>query len=54
MIVIVAFVVGAALGARVAHRKGGNRLDIAQYSAIFGILFAVLGVFLTIAIGRII
>ena len=52
MIVIVAFIVGAALGARTAQRKGGSRLDIAQYSAIFGILFAVAGVFATIAIGR--
>ncbi len=52
MIVIVASLIGAALGVSVAWRRGGNRLDMAQYGAIFGIGFAVLGVFLTVALER--
>ena len=52
MIVIVAFLFGVALGVGVAWRKQGDRLDMAQYGAIFGIGFAVLGVFLTVALER--
>ena len=52
MIVIVAFLIGAALGASIAARRKGNRLDMAQYGTIFGICFAVVGVFLTVALER--
>ena len=47
MIVAVAFLIGAALGASIAARRNGNRLDMAQFGAIFGICFAVVGVFVT-------
>ena len=52
MIVIAAFLIGAALGASIAARRNGNRLDMAQYGAVFGIGFAVAGVFLTVALER--
>ncbi len=52
MIVLVSLLIGIALGVRQARRRNGNRLDIAQYAAGYGIAFAILGVFLTILIER--
>ncbi|MFE3835647.1 apolipoprotein acyltransferase [Pseudogemmobacter sonorensis] len=52
MIVIAAGVMGAAIGGFSARRKGGRPADIAQYAAAHAILFGLLGLFLTIAIER--
>ncbi len=52
MIVIAGFVLGAALGASLAKRRGGRGLDMLQYGAGFGICFAVVGLFLTVIIDR--
>lgn len=52
MIVLAGVVVGAVLGAAAARRRRGNRLDMAQYAAAYGILFGVLGLFATILIDR--
>ncbi|SPF76442.1 hypothetical protein ALP8811_01447 [Aliiroseovarius pelagivivens] len=52
MVVIVAFIVGAALGALRAKKRGGNRLDMAQYGAVHGIVLALIATFLTIVITR--
>lgn len=52
MIVIVAFVVGAAFGALRAKKRGGNRLDMAQYGAVYGIVLALIATFITIMITR--
>jgi len=52
MIVILSAVLGAACGAVLARRRGGNRLDMAQYAGAFGILFSIIGIFVTIAINR--
>lgn len=52
MIVIAGFVLGAAFGARKALKSGGKRLDALQYGAGFGIAFALLGLFLTLFIDR--
>lgn len=52
MIVIAGFVLGAAYGARKARKAGGKRLDLMQYGAGFGIAFALLGLFLTLVIDR--
>jgi hypothetical protein len=54
MIVIAGFVLGAAFGARKALKSGGKRLDALQYGAGFGIAFALLGLFLTLFIDRMI
>jgi prolipoprotein diacylglyceryltransferase len=40
MLLLVAFLLGAALGWHRARRRGGDRLDQAQYAAAHGILFA--------------
>ncbi len=54
MIVIAGLLIGAALGAVQARRKGGNRLDIWQYAGVYAIIGAIVGLFLTIAIDRMI
>jgi hypothetical protein len=54
MIVIAGLIVGAVLGATKAKRKGGNRLDMLQYAAVFAIIGAIAGMFVTIAIDRMI
>lgn len=48
MIVILAFIIGAALGAYRAKKRGGNRLDMAQYGAVYGIGLALVALFLVI------
>ena len=52
MIVLAGLVLGAAMGASLAKKRGGNRLDMAQYAAGFAIAFMLLGLFLTIFIER--
>ena len=54
MIVIASLILGAALGAIQARRKGGNRLDMLQYAGVFAIIGAVTGLFLTITVERLI
>jgi archaellum biogenesis protein FlaJ (TadC family) len=52
VIVISATVFGALLGAVVARRRGGRRLDMAHHAAAFAILFAVIGMVVTIGMAR--
>ena len=52
MIVIIALVAGIVLGAISAKKRGGNRLDMAQYATVYGIIFALLGFVATIVIHR--
>jgi len=54
VIVIVFALLGAAFGVWRARRRNGNRLDMAQYGAIFALIFAVIGVFLTIYLDRLV
>lgn len=44
--------IGAILGAIRAKMKGGNGLDIAQWSASFAIIFGLIGLFVLIFIER--
>lgn len=53
MIVIAAIVCGAVVGAMTARKRGGTRLDMAQYAAGYGIALGVASLFLTIAIGSV-
>lgn len=53
MVVIVAFLVGAVFGALRAKKRGGNKLDMAQYGAVYGIALALIATFLTIMITRV-
>ncbi len=52
MLVIGGFILGAAIGATTALRRGGRKLDALQYAAGFGIAFCLVGVFLTIFLER--
>lgn len=53
MIVLAGLVIGAIIGGLTARRRGGKRLDILQYAAIYAILFMLLGMFASILIDRI-
>jgi hypothetical protein len=52
MIVIFGLVVGALWAARSARKRGGNHKDIAQYAAVGAILGALLGLFATIGLEK--
>ncbi len=49
---LIGMVFGALLGAVVAKRKGGNRLDMAQYAGGFAIIFGLVGLFVAIYLAR--
>ncbi len=52
MIVIVTTLLGGCFGAFTAHRRGGNRLDIAQYAVVFAIIGGLLGLIAAIWLQR--
>lgn len=52
MIVIAALILGVVIGALTARRRKGDKLDILQYAAGYGIAFTLLGVFLTLIVQR--
>ena len=52
MITLAFALFGALFGILLARKRGGNRLDRAQYAAILGLIFAVIGIFVTILYGR--
>ncbi|MBT0957101.1 apolipoprotein acyltransferase [Alphaproteobacteria bacterium KMM 3653] len=52
MIVLIAALAGAFIGAAQARRRKGARLDMLQYGAVYAIAFALLGLIVTIAIER--
>lgn len=52
MIIIASFLIGVFLGVRAAKARKGNRLDMAQYAAGYGIAFTLLGGLITIVIER--
>lgn len=54
MILIASVVFGVLLGMRMAKVRGGRGIDQAQYAAVMAILFAVIGLFVTIFIDRMI
>jgi len=54
MIIFAFAVLGILLGISAARKRKGNRLDMAQYGAGFGIAFMLLGVIASIVIERII
>ncbi|MDF3413608.1 apolipoprotein acyltransferase [Sulfitobacter sp. M57] len=52
MIVIGLGVIGALLGGFNARKRGGNRKDMAQYAAGFGMAFMICGMVLTVLFDR--
>lgn len=49
---LVGILIGAAFGAWRARRRGGNRLDMAQWGAVYAIVFGLAGLMLAILLGR--
>lgn len=54
MIVITAIIIGAIVGWRRASQLRGDKRDRMQYAAAFGMGFAVIGLFATVIIHRMI
>jgi hypothetical protein len=54
VIIIGGFILGAVIGAVLALRRGGRKLDAAHYAAAFGIIFALIGLFMDIYLGHMI
>ncbi|MEM1361567.1 MAG: hypothetical protein AAGF94_07595 [Pseudomonadota bacterium] len=54
MIVIAGAVLGGSWGAWLARKRGGKPADMAQYAAGYAIAFALLGLFVTVLIDRIV
>ena len=52
MIVLASLVLGVLYGVFAARRRKGNRLDMLQYAAGYGIAFTIVGVFVTLGIDR--
>ena len=52
MFVIGGLVLGALGGGWTARRRGGKGADIAQYAAVFSILFGLIGLFVTLVLDR--
>lgn len=52
MIVILLAIAGALLGGITAKRRKGNKADIAQYAVGYAILFALIGLILTIVVEK--
>ena len=46
------FIIGGIVGALRAKSRGGKRLDMLQWGAAFGILFALIGLFILIFLQR--
>jgi hypothetical protein len=54
MIVLVAALIGALVGGLTSKRRDGNRMDIAQYAAGYGMAFVVVGLIATVVLDRVI
>jgi hypothetical protein len=52
MLVIGGLILGALAGGLTARRRGGKPADIAQWAAVWGILFGLVGLFLTLFLDR--
>ena len=52
MIVIASALLGIIIGTLRARRRNGNRMDILQWAAVHGMIFAVIGLFITIGVER--
>ncbi len=52
MLVTISILVGALIGAFYAHKRGGNRLDMAQHAAVFALILGIVALFVNIALIR--
>jgi preprotein translocase subunit SecG len=52
MDVLIVAALGAVIGGYSAKKRGGNRKDMAQYAAVFAVIFALAGLILSIVYTR--
>ncbi|GIT85616.1 MULTISPECIES: hypothetical protein [Roseobacter] len=52
MIIICGTLLGAIIGGNTARRRKGNRLDIAQYAAGYGMAFLIVSMIITVILDR--
>lgn len=52
MFVIGGLILGAIAGGLTARRRGGKPADIAQWAAVWGIMFGLIGLFVTLVLDR--
>ena len=52
MIILAGLVLGILIGSFTAKNRGGRRLDILQYGAVYGIAFTLIGLIITIILER--
>lgn len=52
MIVIILGLIGACIGGFTANKRGGNRKDMAQYAAGYGLAFVMVGMVITVLVDR--
>ena len=52
MIILAGILLGAVWGGVYSRRKGGTRLDVAQYAAVWGIIGGLLFTFLAVGLDR--
>lgn len=52
MFILVCAVLGAIIGGLTAHRRKGNRLDIAQYAAGYAMAFTVVSMVVAVILDR--
>ncbi|SMP22830.1 hypothetical protein [Shimia sagamensis] len=52
MFVLLGALLGAITGGALAKKRGGKRADILQYGAVYAMIFAILGLFVTLIIHR--
>ena len=52
MLILIGAILGALLGFYSARRRDGTRLDILQYTSVYAIAFAIIGLMLTIVVHR--
>lgn len=52
MIVLACLILGALAGFVHASKRGGGKLDKLQYMAVYALIFAMIGLFLTIVVEK--
>ena len=52
MIVVAFAIAGALIGGANAKRRGGTKLDIAQYAGSYALAFGIVGLFVTVFLMR--